>query len=72
MKKSKPPAPKAAPRPKAVKKPGLPKGKARELCAQDPKSLIAELESHQIELEMQNEELRQIQDELGESNRALA
>ncbi len=71
MKKSNPPAPKPAPRRKAVKKTDLQKDKPRELRAQDSKHLIVELETHQLELEMQNEELRQIQEELSESNRAL-
>src|SRR5512143_3445359 len=71
MKKRTPSAPQATPRRKAVKKTGPQREKPRELCPQDSNRIIAELESHQIELEMQNEELRQTQDELGESNKAL-
>jgi PAS domain S-box-containing protein len=71
MEKSKRPAPKTAPRRKAVAKPGERKAGPRTPSSQESKRLIEELESHKIKLEMQNEELRQIQDELGESNRAL-
>ncbi len=43
-----------------------------DVPTEDDKSLIQELQVHQIELEMQNEELRKTQAQLGESSSQYA
>jgi len=70
MKKDNPPA--AALRKKALKKLKEQTGLLRELSSKDMQHLITELGTHQIELEMQNEELRKAQVELEASRRKYA
>src|SRR4030043_2380825 len=65
MKKSKPTSDNlVALRKKAEKKLAKQTGKLHKLSAQDIEHLVHELGTHQIELEMQNEELRRAQEEL--------
>jgi PAS domain S-box-containing protein len=67
IKKSKSGSSSPAPRRKAQKETPAPTGKRRELSAAEARRLIADLETHRIELELQNEELRQAQQALAES-----
>ncbi len=71
MKKVNPP-PIAALRKKALKKLKEQAGRLPELSSKDTQHLISELGTHQIELEMQNEELRKAQAELDASRRKYA
>jgi PAS domain S-box-containing protein len=48
------------------------KDRPREIASTDPKKLVNELDTHQIELEMQNEELRRAQQELETSRNKFA
>jgi len=50
---------------------GLEQSEANELSAEDARAIIHELRVHQIELELQNEELRNAQVQIEES-RALS
>jgi PAS domain S-box-containing protein len=72
MKKDNPPDSAAALRRKALQKLKKQTGRLRELSSQDMQHLITELGTHQIELEMQNEELRKAQLELDASRRKYA
>jgi PAS domain S-box-containing protein len=72
MKKDNPPGSAAALRRKAVQKLKKQTGLLRELSSKDMHHVIAELGTHQIELEMQNEELRKTQMELDASHRKYA
>jgi PAS domain S-box-containing protein len=69
MKKVNPPPAGAALRKKALKELKKQTGLLRELSSKDMQHLITELGTHQIDLEMQNEELRKAQGELEASRR---
>ena len=64
IKKKKPPDPLAALRRNAEKKLKSETARLQELSSIDLKKLVQELGTHQIEIEMQNEELRRAQAEL--------
>jgi PAS domain S-box-containing protein len=72
MKKDNPPTGTAALRRKALKKPKEQAGRLPKLSSEDTQRVITELGAHQIELEMQNEELRKTQVELEASRRKYA
>ena len=57
---------------KAEKKLGTQLERLQKLSAQDVRELVHELGTHQIELEMQNEELRNTRDELESSKNQYA
>jgi PAS domain S-box-containing protein len=59
-------------RKRADKMPAKQKERPRDLSAKDLKKLVQDLETHQIELEMQNEELRRTRHELETSRNKFA
>jgi PAS domain S-box-containing protein len=72
MKKDNPPGSADALRQKALQKLKKQTGRLHEFSSKDMQHLIAELGTHQIELEMQNEQLRIAQMELDASRRKYA